>query len=180
MKKAFTEQIEVPSGYTCTVEGKNIRCAHSGKELNRRLVLPGVAVASQGNSISFKTPKANRKTIASIRAEIAHIRNMFVGLKDPFVYEMEVCNVHFPMTLKVEGNKLVITNFLGEKQKRIAEIVPNTQVEVKGQKVIVSSPSIEAAGQTAANIERSTHITRRDRRVFQDGIFITSKCGRPI
>ena len=51
-------------------------------------------------------------------------------------------------------------------------------VEVKIQnktEVIVSGIDKEAVGQTAANIERSTTVKKRDRRVFQDGIYLIEK-----
>ena len=52
------------------------------------------------------------------------------------------------------------------------------KVEVQNKvDVIVSGADIEKVGQTAANIERSCKIRKRDRRVFQDGIYITSKAG---
>src|SRR3989344_4935855 len=87
----------------------------------------------------------------------------------------ESCNVHFPVTLKVEGNKFVITNFLGEKTPRFAKIPQGVKVEVKGQKITVSSHNKDLAGQTAANLEKATKIRSRDRRIFQDGIFLVER-----
>jgi large subunit ribosomal protein L6 len=104
---------------------------------------------------------------------VAHLNNLMKGTKENFVYQLEICNVHFPMTLKVEGDLVKIKSFLGEKIERKARILPNAKVEIKGNKIEVSSYDIEAAGQTAANLEQATKIRNRDRRIFQDGIFIT-------
>ena len=41
--------------------------------------------------------------------------------------------------------------------------------------VTVTGSDREKVGQTAANIERACKIKKRDRRVFQDGIYIVSK-----
>ena len=103
---------------------------------------------------------------------------MFKGLDEKFVYKLQSCNVHFPMTLKVEKNKLIISNFLGEKTPRHAEILSGVDVEIKGQNITISSHDKESAGHTAANFEKATKIKNRDRRIFQDGIFIVEKPGR--
>lgn len=180
MRSEFTHTVTVPEGIHCHLAHKVLECSKGGVTIKRSVGLPGVDISLSGQIITFVAKKANRNDRASVKAIGAHLNNIFEGLKEPFVYEMEICNVHFPMTVKVEGKSFVITNFLGEKQKRFAEILPNVAVDVKGSKVIVSSADKESAGQTAANIETATKIAKRDRRVFQDGIFITSKCGRPI
>ena len=52
----------------------------------------------------------------------------------------------------------------------------DVEVEVKNKvDVIVTGADIEKVGQTAANIERACRIRKRDRRVFQDGIYIVAK-----
>lgn len=180
MRKKFTETIAVPQGITCTLEGACLKCVKGAVAVSRTFSTPGTTLRIEGESIVLSSLRANKRIIAFVKSARAHIANMFAGLASPYVYEMEICNVHFPMTVKVEENKLVITNFLGEKEKRSAVILPSVSLDVKGQKIIVSSSDLEAAGQTAANIEKATRIPKRDRRVFQDGIFITSKCGRPI
>ena len=80
----------------------------------------------------------------------------------------------------VDGDTLIVKNFFGEKIPRKAKIVPNVKVQVKGDEVTVSGIDIEAVGQTAANIEKCTVIKNRDRRVFQDGIWLVEKSGKKV
>ncbi|MEK6858853.1 MAG: 50S ribosomal protein L6 [Nanoarchaeota archaeon] len=180
MRQKASEVVTIPQGVTCALHGRSLACSKGSVSVSRAFSIPGSSVEVREGSIVLTALRANRRTRAYLKTARAHIMNLFEGLSTPYVYELEICNVHFPMTVKVEGNKFVVTNFLGEKEKRMATIVPSTVVEVKGSKVFVSSPNLEAAGQTAANIEKATRILKRDRRVFQDGIFLTSKCGRPI
>ena len=84
------------------------------------------------------------------------------------------------MTVKVKGKKLEIKNFLGEKVPRIADIVNDVDVKIEGDEIIITSANKEAAGQTAGNFEKATRITNRDRRIFQDGLWIIQKAGKEI
>jgi large subunit ribosomal protein L6 len=181
MKKQLDEKIALLEGITAHIKGNSLTLSGKGKTLSRAFSLPlHTSVTSEGGHLNVVCSSGNKKTWAVIRSFVAHVQNLMRGLQKEFIYELEICNVHFPMTVKVEGQQLVINNFLGEKQKRSAYILPGVSVEIKGTKVLVSSADVEAAGQTAANIEKATHVSKRDRRVFQDGIFITSKDGRAL
>ncbi|MBI4399385.1 50S ribosomal protein L6, partial [Candidatus Micrarchaeota archaeon] len=79
---------------------------------------------------------------------------------------------HFPISIEIKDKKLVIKNFLGEKQPRSAKIVGTTKIEVKGQEVTISGTSKDDVGQTVANLVNATRISDRDSRVFQDGLYI--------
>lgn len=148
--------------------------------MERKLNLPSTDVKLSSESIVFECKKGNKNNFKKIKSAIAHINNIFSGLNEKFVYKMEACNVHFPMTIKVDSKKLIINNFLGEKTPRVAVIIPNVDVEVKGTLLTLTSNDRNAAGQTAANIEKATKIKARDRRIYQDGIFITQKPGRKL
>ena len=58
---------------------------------------------------------------------------------------------------------------------RKARIMGATKVKVSGEEVSLTGPNVEHVSQTAANIEQATTIRGFDPRVFQDGIYITSK-----
>lgn len=178
MKQDILEKMKIPEGITCELHGSTLVCKKEGNELKRKLSLPEVEISVSGNELVFSSKKATKRHLKLINSHIAHIKNMFSGLSKEFSYTLEACNVHFPMTLKVEKDNLLINNFLGEKKPRIAKIHSNTSAEVKGQRIIVRSHDKEAAGITVSNIERATKIKNRDRRVFQDGIYLVERPGR--
>lgn len=177
MKKKFSEAIEIPSGVQCEFKDSTIICKKDSINLSKKVNVPMLEVKVADNKITFESKSGNKNQYKIIMSLIAHMKNLFLGFGENFVYKLESANVHFPMTLKVEGSRLIINNFLGEKKPRYANIVSGVVVDIKGPKITVSSPNKEAAGQTAANFEKATKIRNRDRRIFQDGIYITEKPG---
>jgi large subunit ribosomal protein L6 len=180
MNKNLERVIEIPDGMAVSVDGKSISVKANEKEAVRTFDMGKISVVSADGKITLSAKGATRRESKMIGTIWAHLKNMIKGMGEDFVYELEVCNVHFPMNVKAEGDKVVIKSFLGETTERIAKILPNVKVDIKGSNISVSSHDLEAAGQTAANLEKATRLTGRDRRIFQDGIFITNKCGRSI
>jgi len=180
MKKNITQSIKIPEGINCIYESQILKCKNDNGELERKIFIPDVEVVLENDSIFLKCERGNKNTYKIIMSFMAHIRNLFAGLKEPFVYHLESANVHFPMTLKIDEGNLIINNFLGEKVPRKAKILPSAKVEIDGAKITITSISKESAGQTAANIEKAARVRGRDRRIYQDGIYITEKPKREM
>nr|AJS12319.1 50S ribosomal protein L6P [uncultured archaeon] len=175
MRQKLQEEIEIPLGVSCETAGRFIKCTKEDITLMREIENSEIEAKVSDSKIVLTCSKGNRTHNMIMQSLVAHIKNLFIGLQEKFTYTLEACNVHFPMTLKVEGTQLSINNFLGEKIPRYAAIMPGSNVEIKGQKITVVSYDIALAGQTAANIEKATKVRNRDRRVFQDGIYIVTK-----
>ena len=82
--------------------------------------------------------------------------------------------------MKKKDDEIIIKNFLGEKIPRKSKILMGVDIKIEGDTITVRSQNKELAGQTAANLETATKVKNKDLRVFQDGIYITSKAGREI
>src|SRR5260370_1395122 len=65
--------------------------------------------------------------------------------------------------------------FTGEKTPRYAKIVEGVKVVVKGEDLSVEGIDLKSVSQTAANIQDSTKIKKKDLRVFLDGIYVSGK-----
>ncbi len=171
--------IKIPSDINVILS--NFKVSVKGKlgELERDFFSPlfakQIILESFDNKIILKTDSKKRKIKSMVGCIESHIKNMFKGVTDGFTYKLKIVYMHFPVTVKVSGDKILISNFLGEKTPRKSKIVGNCKVEVKGDDVIVSGTDKELAGQTAANIERACAIKGYDRRVFQDAIVIVEK-----
>lgn len=174
------EEVEIPEGVEVTVENNVVKVKGPKGELQRELKYPGVQIFTEDGKVVVYKEFPRKRDIAIARTFKAHIANMIKGVTEGFTYKLKVVYSHFPVTVKVQGNEVVIENFLGEKNPRRAKILPGVTVKVMGQEVIVEGIDKEAVGQTAANIEQATRITKWDRRVFQDGIYIVEKAGKPI
>lgn len=171
------ETVEIPAGIKAGLQGHVITISSKDSKQSRRLWHPRVKLAVSGSHITVSCELPNRREKALVGTFSAHIRNMIVGVTQGFRCEMKMVYSHFPMKLAVKDREFVIENFLGEKFPRRARIMGETQVEVKGDQVILTGHSIEEVGQSAANIERATKIKNFDPRVFQDGVYIVLKPG---
>ena len=180
MNKNLMREIEIPEEVEIVVSGNNVTVKGNGKEIVRRFDNGKASMTVADGKFVLKAKGATRRESKMIGTIWAHLKNMIKGVNEDYVYTLEICNVHFPMNVKAEGDKVIIKSFLGETTVRESRIMPNAKVDIKGNQITVSSYDIEAAGQTAANLEKATKLTGKDRRIFQDGIFITEKPGRKI
>ncbi len=180
MKQDIEKIIEIPEGVEVSVNEGEVIVKGNGKEAKRKFDLKNFKIEKTDNMIKVFAKKATKREGKLIGTVSSHIKNMISGIKEDFIYKLEIVNVHFPMNVKVEGDKIIIKNFLGEKIERIAKVLPKVKVEVKGNQIIVSSHEKESAGQTAANIEKATNLKGKDRRIYQDGIYIVSRAGKEI
>jgi ribosomal protein L6P/L9E len=122
---------------------------------------------------NFNGQKIVKIAVDDLTLDNTHLISLFDG----FEYELEICNVHFPMTVSFDKAKseFMIKNLLGEKAPRVLKTSDKIEVEIKAPHIKISSYDIEIAGQVAADLEKLARVRNRDRNKFQDGIFITKK-----
>ena len=169
------DEVAIPDNVQLSLSGTFATVKGPKGELKRDLIYPGVSVTKDGNKIIFKSADGIRKEKAVIGSFAAHLRNMFKGVTIGFKYKLKIVFSHFPVTTKIVGTHLEISNYLGEKSPRCAEIVPGVKVIAGKDEIIVEGIDIEKVGQTAANLEQATRVRYKDPRIFQDGIYLVSK-----
>lgn len=174
------ESLDIPEGIEVNVEGSLMKIKGSKGELSKEFRHPKVKIGKKDSKISISASKATKREKKIIGTFKAHIKNMIKGAKEGHVYRLRICSGHFPMNVSVSGNKFVIKNFLGEKIPRELEITEGVKVKIEGQDVVVEGIDKEKTGQAAASIEKLTTIKGRDKRIFQDGIYIINKDGKDI
>ncbi|MEM5879566.1 MAG: 50S ribosomal protein L6 [Candidatus Aenigmatarchaeota archaeon] len=168
-------EVKIPENVKVEIEGKKVKVSGEKGELERSFAEKGIKIEVAEGKIVISSESERKKFRALVGTIAAHIKNMIEGVTKGFTYKLRVVYSHFPVTVKVEGDKVLIQNFLGERVPRVAKIVGKTQVKVEGQEITVSGTNIEEVGQTAANIEQACRIVGYDRRKFMDGIYIVSK-----
>ena len=172
---AIREELEIPEGVEVIIKNNEVSVKGPNGEDSRVFTYSNVSINKNDDVVILETAFPKKKDKAMIGTTKAHINNMIKGVTDGFEYHMKIVFAHFPMTVKVNGDKVVIDNFLGEKHPRNAKIVGSAKVAVKGDEVTITGINKEHVGQTMANLEQATKIKGRDPRVFQDGIYLTSK-----
>jgi large subunit ribosomal protein L6 len=168
-------EIEIPDDVSAEVDHLELTVEGPNGSVTKRLWYPDVTVSADGDAVVIESDTENAKTTATIGTFESHVRNMIHGVTEGWEYKMEVFYAHFPMQVKVEGEAIVISNFLGEKSPRRTKVLGDTDVQIDGEELTLSGSDKEAVGQTAANIEQLTRVKGKDTRVFQDGVYITEK-----
>ncbi len=180
MKKEIFQEIEIPEGVEANIEGNSIVVKGNKGENKRTFNITNLVFEKKGNKIVVGNKKATKKDKRMMNTIEAHVKNMIRGVQEKFEYKLKVCFSHFPITVEIKGNEGIIKNFLGEKTPRKFKIINGAEVKIDKDIITVTSTDKEIAGKISADFERATWIRMRDRRIFQDGIFITSKAGEEI
>ncbi len=170
--------VAIPAGVELSVELDKIIVKGKLGEVSRTFPVQILQIKKQDSEVEISTEETrNKKMVNTFRA---HIINMIKGVQEVWTYQLKVCSSHFPISAKVSGQEVQISNFLGEKRPLRIDFPPQVNVKVEGDVIIVKSADKELAGKIASNIEHSTKIGSRDRRVFMDGVFITHKAGKSV
>jgi large subunit ribosomal protein L6 len=177
MKKEITYSVDVPDGVEVKFAGRDVTVKGAAGTVTRTLLQPNITLKLDGNRIVINSNPATKREKMHMGSIEAHIKNMVTGVQTPFTYKLKVCASHFPMNVTVTGNELVIKNFLGEKVPRTIKFDMGVKVKINGDIVEIESPDLELAGRTASKFEGLTFVSKRDRRIFQDGLYIIHKAG---
>ena len=120
-----------------------------------------------------------KKIKAMIGTIVAYINNMITGVTKGYKYTLKIFFTHFPITVETKKisdyeYEVLVKNFLGEKRPRKTKI-KNANIAVEGDKIILTGINREKLGQAATKIEQLCRVSKKDRRIFHDGIFIVKR-----
>ena len=180
MKENLTKEIALVAGVIATVDGSVLTVKGPKGEVKRNFLHPQVKLSLKDGKIILAASKATKREKTVMGSFAAHILNMVKGVQHPHIYKLKICSGHFPMNVSVSGRDVTVKNFLGEAVPRKIKVTEGAVVKVNGDEIEVSSADKEVAGQAAAQIETLCKVTNRDRRIFQDGCYITHKSGKDI
>ena len=168
-------EIEIPDDVSAETDHLELTVEGPNGSVTRRLWYPDIDVSVDDGAVVIASENEDAKTNATVGTFESHVSNMVHGVTEGWEYAMEVYYAHFPMQVNVEGDEVVIENFLGESAPRRTPIRGDTDVQIDGETVTLTGSDKEAVGQTAADIEQLTKVTDKDTRVFQDGVYIVEK-----
>ena len=180
MKTEIFQKIEIPEEVQVEIKEGVLTVKGPSGENQRKFDDYNLEFKKQGDLLIIGNKKSTKKEKKRINSISSHIRNMIKGVIEKFEYKVKICSSHFPMSVSIDNKKVIIKNFLGEKIPRKVDLPEGAEIEIKGDIITIKSVDKELAGQAAANLESATKITNRDRRIFQDGLYIISKNRREI
>lgn len=173
---AYERTVEAPDGVEMKKEGDTVTVSGPKGGTSRLLKHAAAVMSVKGNTFTVKTESKRKADRAVVGTWAGLVKNMIKGVREGYEAKLKVVYLHFPMTLSVQEKRVEIKNFLGGRGSRSAAVVgDSTTVEVSGEDVTVKGINRDEVGQTSANLERACRLTKKDRRWFSDGVYITKK-----
>ncbi|BFZ02983.1 hypothetical protein BsWGS_06022 [Bradybaena similaris] len=172
--------VKIPDNITVSVKSRNVTVRGPRGTLVRSFRHLPV-------DISLPTPKqlkvekwfGKHKELAAVNTVCSHVQNMMKGVTVGFLYKMRAVYAHFPINVVVSNanTKVEIKNFLGEKFTRHVDMLKGVSFKPSGNKdeFILEGNDIELVSRSAALIQQSTSVKKKDIRKFLDGIYVSEK-----
>lgn len=167
-----SKTIQIPEDVETSIQGRKVTVKGPKGTLTRDFSHAPISIELQENKIRIWAEWPRKKEAALVGTVYSHIQNMITGVKKGFRYKLKIVFSHFPISVKVQGEDILINNFTGERNPRKVKKEGEAQVKVQGEDVIIQGINLEDVSQTAANIEQATKVKGKDPRIFLDGIYV--------
>jgi len=168
----FEQILEIPEGVDVTLNKNMLHVkGNLGKTYKNFKKIPVKIQVSDGK-VKISTQGKRKKDYAILNTARSIIRNLMEGVQKGYTVKMKIVYAHFPITVKIKDDLILVDNFQGERSSRTAKIVGDTKVNPKGEDVIITGPVLTDVTQTAANLQQNTKVKNKDHRVFLDGIYV--------
>ncbi len=166
--------IEIPAGVTVEIKGNEISTKGSLGSNSRKFNDALLKITKDGNKITIKGIENKvlaHKAGMAVISMAKEINNDMDGVNKHYESNMQTVFAHFPITVEIKGDMVLVKNLIGERAARTAKIVGTTKVEIKGQNLRIYGTSKNDVSQTCANLRKCCKIREKDGRVFQDGVY---------
>jgi len=168
-------EIVVPNGVEAKLTGRVLTVSGPRGILTQEFGDTAIEVSVDEGWVCLAAHFPSTRKLAIFGMYEAVIKNMINGVSRGFRSRLRMVSSHFPMSAEVKEGEVLINNFIGERYPRRARIYPGVSVAVEGEYITVSGNDRDGGAQTAANIEQATVVRHRDRRIFQDGVYLVAK-----
>ena len=167
----FSTEVKIPENVTGSIKSNMLNVEGPlGKTYKIFKKIP-VDIQVNENKVVLKAQGTRNSNYAIMNTARSIIRNILEGVVEGYTIKMKIVFSHFPINVKVEGKKVLVETFQGERAPRITKIWGETKVLPKGDDVIITGHVLTDVSQTAAEIENKTRVKNKDHRVFLDGIY---------
>jgi large subunit ribosomal protein L6 len=176
---AIDEEVTVPKGVSASIEGKVITLKGKKGTITEDFSHARVIDIKLIENTFYLHADFPRKNVVAETSTIKNlIKNMIRGVQEGYEYSMKIVYSHFPITVdppKGKDEEILVRNFIGERSPRVTKKIGDVKITANKEEVIVSGVSKEHVGQTCANIQLLCKIREKDKRVFQDGVYVFKK-----
>ncbi|BFI73221.1 50S ribosomal protein L6 [Nanoarchaeota archaeon] len=169
------EEIDIPNNVNIEINGNIIKIKGPKGEKERKINNKDIYVEKVNNKLALKVYFPSKKLLKDFYTIISHIKNDINGVVNGYRYKLKGVSIHFPLKIKLQGNKIVIENYMGGRDIKEIEIPKGVKANVNESEIILEGYDIEVLGNLAGLIENSVKPKEKDLRKFQDGIYIVEK-----
>ena len=167
----FSTEVKIPENVKVSFKSNMLNVEGPlGKTYKNFKKIP-VDIQINDNMVSLKAQGTRNANYAIMNTARSIIKNILEGVIEGYTIKMKIVFSHFPINVKVDGKKVLIENFQGERAARVTKIWGQTKVVPKGDDVIITGHVLTDVSQTAAEIENGSRVKNKDHRVFLDGIY---------
>src|SRR5690349_19535710 len=131
-------EIPIPEAMKAEVREDTIIIRGKLGTLKKNIRKLPVVVVIQDNKIIIRPRGTRKRDLAITNTAKSIITNLLTGLEKGFTYRLKIVSAHFPISVKVRGDKVYVENYFGERSPRVSQIRgEETKVAVVGDDVIV-------------------------------------------